>query len=63
MSDKEKSTPTPSTSAAEKIASSEGEGTGKNYDRGENQKPTTDAYRDNWDNIFGKKKKKARKKK
>ncbi len=25
------------------------------YSRGENQKLVTDAYRNNWDNIFGKK--------
>lgn len=25
------------------------------YSRGENQKPVTDAYRSNWDNIFGNK--------
>ncbi len=24
------------------------------YSRGENQKPVTDAYRNNWDDIFGK---------
>jgi hypothetical protein len=27
----------------------------KGYSRGENQKLVTDAYRSNWDNIFGKK--------
>ena len=70
MSDKEPSSPTPSTSsptpstsAAEKITSAEGGDIGKNYDRGEKQKPTSDAYRDNWDDIFGDKKKKASKKK
>jgi hypothetical protein len=63
MSDKEASSPTPSTSAAEKIASSEGSGGAKNYSHGERQKPTSDAYRDNWDSIFGDKKKKPRKKK
>jgi hypothetical protein len=60
MSDKDSTAPTPSTSAAEKIASSEGESSSKNFDRGENQKPTTDAYRDNWDHIFGGKKKKRK---
>ncbi len=25
------------------------------YSRGENQKPVTEAYRNNWDDIFGKK--------
>ena len=27
-------------------------GAPKNYSRGENQKPVTDAYRDNWNHIF-----------
>jgi hypothetical protein len=30
----------------------------KNYSRGEGQKPVSQAYKDNWDAIFGKKKKK-----
>lgn len=30
------------------------------YSRGENQKPITRAYKNNWDNIFGKKKRDAR---
>jgi hypothetical protein len=30
--------------------------TPKNYSRGEGQKPITQAYRENWDVIFGKKK-------
>jgi hypothetical protein len=29
----------------------------KNYSRGEGQKPVTQAYKDNWNAIFGKKKK------
>jgi hypothetical protein len=29
-----------------------------NYSRGEGQKPVTQAYKDNWNAIFGKKKKK-----
>ncbi len=28
------------------------DGTRKNYSRGENQKPVTDAYRDNWNHVF-----------
>lgn len=28
------------------------DGAPKNYSRGENQKPVTDAYRDNWNHIF-----------
>ena len=27
-----------------------------NYSRGENQKPVTGSYKDNWNSIFGKKK-------
>ena len=30
----------------------------KNYSRGEGQKPVSQAYKDNWDAIYGKKKKK-----
>jgi pyruvate dehydrogenase E2 component (dihydrolipoamide acetyltransferase) len=30
----------------------------KNYSRGEGQKPVTQAYKDNWNAIFGNKKKK-----
>ncbi|MEA2928922.1 MAG: hypothetical protein QOG38_1350, partial [Hyphomicrobiales bacterium] len=29
----------------------------KNYSRGEGQKPVSQAYKDNWDAIFGPKKK------
>ncbi len=32
------------------------------YSRGENQKPVTDAYRSNWDDIFGKKPRRRSKK-
>jgi hypothetical protein len=32
--------------------------TPKDYSRGEGQKPVSQAYKDNWDAIFGKKKKK-----
>ena len=28
------------------------DGTRKNYSRGENQKPVTDTYRENWNHIF-----------
>ena len=28
------------------------DGASKSYSRGENQKPVTDAYRENWNNIF-----------
>ena len=30
----------------------------KNYNRGEGQKPVSQAYKDNWEAIYGKKKKK-----
>ena len=32
------------------------------YSRGENQKPVTEAYRNNWDDIFGKKPRRRSKK-
>ncbi len=32
----------------------------KNYSRGEGQKPVTQAYKDNWNAIYGKKSKKKR---
>lgn len=32
----------------------------KNYSRGEGQKPVSQAYKDNWDAIFGNKKKKKK---
>jgi len=32
----------------------------KNYSRGEGQKPVSQAYKDNWNAIYGKKKKKKR---
>jgi len=32
----------------------------KNYSRGEGQKPVSQAYKDNWDAIFGTKKKKKK---
>lgn len=36
--------------------------TPKNYSRGEGQKPVTQAYKDNWNAIFGKKTDKKKKK-
>ena len=40
-------------------SNSEGKGeASKNYSRGEGQKPVSQAYKDNWDAIYGKKKKK-----
>ncbi len=32
----------------------------KNYSRGENQKPVSDAYRQNWNHIFGRGKSRGR---
>ncbi len=59
---KTKSPPTPTPAATP--ASTPSEGTSKpeaspssNYSRGESQKPVTDAYKENWNRIYGKKKK------
>ena len=50
--------------AVDAPAKAEGGDTGsaapKNYSRGEGQKPVTQAYKDNWNAIFGKDKKKKR---
>ena len=47
--------------AAESAPASEAKTeTPKNYSRGEGQKPVSQAYKDNWDAIFGKKKKKKK---
>jgi hypothetical protein len=57
----EKSTPDATPAKAEG-----GEAAGaapKNYSRGEGQKPVTQAYKDNWDLIFGKKEPKKETKK
>ena len=35
--------------------SSNSDGAPKNYSRGENQKPVTDTYRENWNHIFRRK--------
>ena len=66
---KEKSTSSPDASKtadsakteAPKAEASEAAGSApKNYSRGEGQKPVTQAYKDNWNAIFGKDKKKKR---
>ena len=51
-----------------KAASNPSEGASKlegsapsDYSRGENQKPVNESYTDNWNSIFGKKKKKKSK--
>jgi hypothetical protein len=48
---------TPSEGAAKPEGS-----TPSKYIRGENQKPVTDAYKENWNRIYGKKKKTKRSK-
>jgi hypothetical protein len=59
----EKSTPDATPAKAE--GSESAGAVPKNYSRGEGQKPVTQAYKDNWNLIFGKKetKKSAKKKK
>jgi hypothetical protein len=58
---KDKTTPAadaPKAAEAPKADSSEAAGAApKNYSRGEGQKPVTQAYKDNWNAIFAKKKK------
>ena len=39
-------------SGSDSSPSSNSDGASKNYSRGENQKPVTDAYRENWNQIF-----------
>ncbi|HEY2227885.1 MAG TPA: hypothetical protein VGI22_09125 [Xanthobacteraceae bacterium] len=53
--------------SAPKTASTPSEGAAKpegsapaNYSRGEGQKPVTNAYKENWNRIYGKKKTKAK---
>jgi hypothetical protein len=46
---------TPKTESADTAAAAP-----SNYSRGEGQKPVTAAYKENWNAIFGKKKKKKR---
>jgi hypothetical protein len=49
----------PKTADAPKAVSGEAAGAApKNYSRGEGQKPVTQEYKDNWNAIFAKKKKK-----
>lgn len=55
---KDKSTPAadvPKTESGEKAAVAP-----SSYSRGEGQKPVSQAYKDNWNAIYGKKKKKKR---
>ena len=71
---KAKADPAPKSEAAAKDKSTAGEAVSKteggeaaaaapsNYSRGEGQKPVTTAYKENWNAIYAKKKKKARNK-
>jgi hypothetical protein len=45
-------------SESSKPATGESVSKPSSYSRGENQKPVTQAYRDNWNMIFGKRKRK-----
>jgi len=53
----DKAADTKSESSSDSSGDSSG-GAPKNYSRGEGQKPVTQAYKDNWNAIFAKKKKK-----
>jgi hypothetical protein len=53
-------TATDAGSGKETESSTSDEPTG--YSRGENQKPVTDAYRNNWNDIFGKRSRRRSKK-
>jgi hypothetical protein len=52
---KSESTPKAASTPSEG-ASKEGGNEPSNYSRGEEQKPVTGSYKDNWNSIFGKKK-------
>jgi hypothetical protein len=50
--------PTPAATSTPSEAASKPEASpSSNYSRGESQKPVTDAYKENWNRIYGKKKK------
>jgi hypothetical protein len=57
---KNDSTPKPAGNPSEGASKSEGSAP-SDYRRGENQKPVSDSYTDNWNSIFGKKEKKKSK--
>ena len=42
-------------SGSDSSRNSNSDGAPKNYSRGENQKPVTDTYRENWNQIFRRK--------
>ena len=52
-----KTADTVSEGASKQEASTSSDGAPAAYSRGEGQKPISRSYRDNWSNIFGKKKK------
>jgi hypothetical protein len=52
---KSESTPNAASTPSEGASKLEGSAP-SNYSRGENQKPVTGSYKDNWNRIFGKKK-------
>jgi len=54
---KNDSTPKPASNPSQGASKLE-ESAPSDYSRGENQKPVNDSYTDNWNSIFGKKKKK-----
>jgi hypothetical protein len=54
---KSESTPDAASTPSEGVSKLEGSAS-SNYSRGENQKPVTDSYKDNWNSIYGKKKRK-----
>lgn len=57
---KDKNTSDATSTKAEKSAKSAGDAPA-NYSRGEGQKPVSQAYRDNWNAIYGKKTRKKKK--
>jgi hypothetical protein len=55
--DTAKSQPTPKAASTPSEAAAKPEGSAPpNYSRGEGQKPVTNAYKENWNRIYGKKK-------
>ena len=48
--------PKPASTPSEAVSKPEGS-TPSSYSRGENQKPVTSSYKENWNRIYGKKKK------
>jgi hypothetical protein len=56
-----KSEPTSKTASTPSEAAAKPEGSAPaNYSRGEGQKPVTNAYKENWNRIYGKKKTKTK---